>query len=143
MGVIEGNRPATDNDWETIKSQGDTAIKRWIHEQMTGRSCLVVLIGSKTANREWINYEIIKAWSNKMGVVGVYIHKLKDNDKYDPKQSVKGANPFDYLKLGTTQLSSIVKTYDSPYSTSKNTYAYINQNLATWVEEAIQIRNRY
>ncbi|MGQ4808628.1 hypothetical protein NKDENANG_02015 [Candidatus Entotheonellaceae bacterium PAL068K] len=28
MGIIEGNRPATDNDWEQIKRGGDAAIKR-------------------------------------------------------------------------------------------------------------------
>ena len=28
IGTIEGNRPATDNDWETVKNGGDAAIKR-------------------------------------------------------------------------------------------------------------------
>ena len=28
IGSIEGNRPATDNDWETVKKGGDAAIKR-------------------------------------------------------------------------------------------------------------------
>ena len=30
IGAIEGNRPATDNDWEAVKRGGDDAIKRWI-----------------------------------------------------------------------------------------------------------------
>jgi len=36
IGVIEGNRPATDNDWETVKKGGDRAIERWISAQMHG-----------------------------------------------------------------------------------------------------------
>ena len=30
IGVVEGNSPASDNDWETVKKGGDAAIKRWI-----------------------------------------------------------------------------------------------------------------
>ena len=30
MGVMEGNQPASDNDWESIKKKGDAAIKSWI-----------------------------------------------------------------------------------------------------------------
>ena len=59
IGVIEGNKPAPDNDWETITRAGDDAIKKWINEQMKYRSCTIVLIGSNTAVRKWINYEII------------------------------------------------------------------------------------
>lgn len=35
MGVIEANRPVTDDEWETIKRGGDSAIENWINEQMT------------------------------------------------------------------------------------------------------------
>ena len=59
IGAIEGNQPATDNDWETVKRGGDRAIERWIAGQMRGRSCTVVLVGANTANRKWINREIV------------------------------------------------------------------------------------
>ena len=39
IGVVEGSRPATDNDWETVTGGGDAAIKKWIASQMSGRSC--------------------------------------------------------------------------------------------------------
>jgi hypothetical protein len=29
IGAIEGNKPATDNDWETVTSGGDAAIKKY------------------------------------------------------------------------------------------------------------------
>jgi hypothetical protein len=79
IGAIEGNKPTTDNDWETIARGGDDAIKRWIATQMQGRTCAVVLVGTNTANRKWINYEIVKAWDDGLGVVGIHIHGLKDS----------------------------------------------------------------
>ena len=48
MGVVEGNSPASDNDWETVTKGGDPAIEKWIGEQMYGKSCAIVLIGSGT-----------------------------------------------------------------------------------------------
>ena len=72
IGVIEGNRPATDNDWEVVKRGGDTAIARWIRDQMKGKSCTIVLVGTNTAGRKWINYEISESWNQRMGIVGIH-----------------------------------------------------------------------
>lgn len=139
IGAIEGNSPASDNDWETITGRGDDAIKSWIKGQMEGRSCAVVLIGAGTANRKWINYEIVQAWNNNKGVVGVYVHKLKDSSQ---AQASKGNNPFDYINYGDTgkMFSSVVKAYNPPYTVSTEAYAYIAANLDGWIEEAITIR---
>ena len=51
IGVLDGNRPATDNGWEAVKRGGDEAIRRWISEQMKERSCTIVLVGTETAGR--------------------------------------------------------------------------------------------
>jgi hypothetical protein len=67
MGVVEGQRLLSSNDWEDVKKGGDKAIKRWIDEQMKNKSCAVVLIGYGTAGRKWINYEIEKAWEDGGG----------------------------------------------------------------------------
>jgi hypothetical protein len=138
MGVIEGNAPVSDNDWEAVKKGGDDAIKKWIDGQMAGKGCAIVLIGSNTAGRKWINYEIVKAWDDNKGVLGVYIHNLKGSDK---TQSTKGANPFDHVTLGTTgsKLSTVVRSYDAPYADSTDVYAYIKNNLSDWIETAIKI----
>jgi len=96
MGVVEGNVPVSDNDWEQITRGGDEAIKRWIHRQMEGRSCCVVLIGEHTAGRKWINYEIKYAWENGKGVVGIYIHNLKDRSGNTCR---KGQNPFERITV--------------------------------------------
>ena len=138
MGVVDGNRPCTDNDWETITKGGDDKIKKWIAEQLDGKSCVIVLIGTGTAGRKWINYEIVKGWDDGKGVVGVHVHNLFDSEK---KQATKGANPFASIKYGSTKmLSSIVKAYDPPYSTSTSVYDYIKNNLSDWVDEAVAIR---
>lgn len=138
MGVIEGNKPVTDNDWEAVTGGGDAAIKRWISDQMDDRTCTVVLVGEKTANRKWINYEIVEAWKRKMGVFGVRIHNLQDSSG---SQARMGDNPFDYLSFDDgSKLSSVVKLYTPPQSVSTDVYAYIKNNIAAWTEEAIRIR---
>ena len=140
IGVIEGNKPAPDNDWETITNSGDEAIKKWIKDQMQYRSCTIVLVGNKTADRKWINYEIVKSWDAGMGVVGIYIHGLKNSQELI---SEKGNNPFDYITHGGTKekLSTIVKCYNPAGANSKERYDWISRNIANAVEEAIEIRN--
>lgn len=139
IGVVDGNRPATDNDWETVTGGGDAAIKRWISNQMKGRSCTVVLVGSNTAGRKWIKHEIVKSWDAGMGVVGVHIHGLKNRDR---KVSAKGTNPFTSITHGASgkKLSTIVKCYNPTGNNSQERYAWLRKHLANAVEEAIRIR---
>jgi hypothetical protein len=141
-GVVEGNIPVSDNDWETIKKGGDDAIKRWIDGQLDGKSCAIVLIGAQTAGRKWIDYEIENAWNGGKGLLGVYIHNLKDRLG---NQSAKGRNPFDTFTMSRdgAKLSSIVHVYDPPYGESTSVYSYIKNYLASWVEDAIRIRESY
>ncbi|MEJ1470818.1 MAG: TIR domain-containing protein [Candidatus Sedimenticola sp. (ex Thyasira tokunagai)] len=121
-------------------SGGDTAIKKWINNQLSGKSLAIVLIGEKTAGRKWIKYEVKKAWEDGKGVLGIYIHNLKDSDG---NQSNKGSNPFDAFNVEGTSLSSIVKAYNPPFSTSTYVYEHIEENLADWIEKAIEIRGKY
>ena len=148
IGFVEGNRPVTDNDWEQVKRGGDTAIKRWINNQMKYRSCTIVLVGEKTAGRKWINYEIEESWRQGMGVVGIYIHGLKD---YFRKTASKGKNPFSDIYAFDNQksirklisLSSIVRCYPPQGGDSKDKYDWIKDRLAGITEEAIRIRNEH
>jgi len=83
-------------EFETLKRQGEEAIKRWINKQLEGTSMTVVLIGTETYKREWVRYEIIKSFDRGNGQLGVYIHNIKDRDGYT---GYKGKNPFEYLIL--------------------------------------------
>lgn len=142
MGKLEGNSSCSDNDWESLKRKGEPAIQNWIADQLLGRTCAVVLVGTETATRKWVIYEIREAWEGRKGVVGIRIHNLKDEDG---RQSMAGPNPFEDFTLenGTKRFSSIVKLYDPPGSTSRDVYGHINDNLADWVEEAIEIRTNF
>jgi hypothetical protein len=142
IGAIEGNRPASDNDWETIAHgpNHEERVQRWISNQINGRSCTVVLVGSGTAGRKWINYEVIKSWNDGLGVVGIRIHGLKDRFG---GTSAPGDDPFDSITHGPSgrPLSSIVKCYNPGGNTSQDRYAWISQHLSNAVEEAIRIRD--
>lgn len=139
IGALEENKPASDNDWEKIVGGGKSAIKKWISGQLYGRSCTIVLVGEHTANRKWINYEIVQSWNASMGVVGIRIHGLKNTDGY---VSNIGNNPFNYITLESTnkKLSSIVKCYNPVGTNSKLRYKWISMHLSNAVEEAIKIR---
>lgn len=142
IGTVEGNKPATDNDWESVKKGGDKAIQKWIDDQLIGRGCTVVLIGSETAARKWIDYEIEKSWNEGKGVLGIHVHNLKN---VQGNQSKKGANPFAHFTMNPDKksLSSILKTYDPPYVDSKDVYNYIANNIEQWIEDAVKIRKEY
>ena len=106
---------------------------------MAGRTCTIILAGTNTANRKWINHEIVESWNRGMGVLVIYIHKITN---VLGNQSSKGTNPLYYINHKATgkRLSSIAKAYDPPRETSKGVYSYIAANIDSWIEEAIQIR---
>ena len=65
-------------DFEKIKGQGDTAIKRWIDNQLNGTSVTVVLVGALTCSSRWVKYEIEKSEKIGNGLLGIDISKIKD-----------------------------------------------------------------
>lgn len=140
IGAIEGNEPASDNEWEEIKKGGDESIKKWIKGQMEYRSCTVILAGTYTANRKWVNHEIIESWNYGMGVVAIHIYGLKNQDGLI---SAIGENPFNYITVGNKSLAEIAKCYIPSGDTSKERYDWISKYLADAVEEAINIRGKY
>lgn len=137
IGQLEDNKPVSDNNWEEVKKKGNLAIQKWIDENMKYRSCLIVLVGTETYNRKWVKYEIKKAWNDGKGVLGIYIHNI--NDPVTGKCH-KGINPFEQFSFKNGRLSDVVKCYDP---NSYDAYNDIKNNLEKWVEEAINIRNRY
>ena len=121
--------------WESVKRQGDTAIKKWIDNELNGTSVTVVLIGSQTANRPWVNYEIIESVKRGNGLLGIYIHNVKD---LNGKTDVKGGNPFDFLRWDSGKgqpLSGTYSTYDWVANEGRT-------NLSTWVEGAAKKAGR-
>lgn len=135
IGALEDNKPVSVNDWEEVKKKGDAAIEKWIDDNMNYRSCVVVLVGEETANRKWVKHEIRKAWNDGKGLVGIYIHNLKD-----PRTGKcnKGSNPFEQFSLDSgKKLSEVVKCYNPD---PNDTYNSIANNIESWIEQAIKDR---
>ena len=117
-------------DFEAIKKGGDAAIKRWIDNQLLGTTVTVVLIGSQTSNRDYIRYELEQSWKKRNGILGIYIHQLKDRFG---STSSKGDNTFGPL------FPSILDNKKYFYERFE-TYDWIENdgynNLGAWVENA-------
>jgi hypothetical protein len=64
--------------WEEAKKKSDEAVKKLIDDALHGTSVSVVCIGSQTAGRKFINYEIQKSIDRGNGLLGVQIHHLKN-----------------------------------------------------------------
>jgi hypothetical protein len=121
-------------EWESIKKKGDSAIEGWIDDQLKNTSVTTVLIGAETADREWVQYEIVKSWNRGNGIVGIRIHNIKDQNQ---KTDVAGRNPLDDFKLSNgTLLSSVCKTYDWVIDDGRS-------NLGKWADEAATTRSEY
>ena len=153
IGAIEGNKPVSANEWEKVKSQGSTAVQRWIDNAMFYRSCVVVLVGTETANRPWVQYEIQHAWKAGKGIVCIDIHNLKDSFGC---VCVAGNNPLSNFYIYKT--FNFIAKRNAPADDNEicldrvceffkpsayNTYKDIEDNIEDLVEEAIRIRNQY
>ena len=126
MGVLSGDQIVQVNQLEKVKYQEDSDIKKWIKEKMQPCSCVVVLVGNKTAASKWVKYEIKQAIDSSKGLFGVYIHELKGEES---KASQKGKNP----------LPSKYKCHNRGNS-GDSAYSWIKSNLSDWVEDAIDDR---
>lgn len=135
IGSIDEQPLLDANEWEEIKKKGDNAIIKWIDDNMKGKDCLVVLVGTNTAGRRWVKYEIKKAWEMGLGILAIHVHNLKDANK---EQSKKGADPFAGLTSGGRAITG--KVYDPPYSTSTYVYEDISNNIESLVKAAVKAR---
>lgn len=119
--------------WETVKRQGQQAIKNWIDNQLRGSAVTVVLIGQGTAQRPWVNYEIAESARLRKGLIGIHIHNLQDQLR---RNSVQGANPF----------NNHVYSNGLSYSNYHPTYDWVlhngQANFANWVEQAARNAGR-
>ena len=132
IGSIEGNPPVSPNEWERLKRSGENAVQKWIDDNMKYKRCVVVLIGSETASRPWVRYEIERAWNQGKALLGIHIHNIRC-----PRNGTcqKGKNPFDEFTFNDgSKLSSVVPCYDPNPSQA---YRDVANNIATWINSAI------
>lgn len=122
--------------WEEVKKEGDAAIKNWIDDQLKGTSVTVVLIGNETASRKYVKYEIEKSIEKGNGLLGIYIHNVK-NEKQETVS--KGNNPLDNYNIVVNGVTRKASGYFKTYTWSA-TKGY--NNLATWIEEAAKLAGK-
>lgn len=116
--IVEGTAAAGFRDgslWEEAKLKGDAAIKKLIDQGLQGTTVTAVLIGSETANRKYVNYEIEKSLERGNGLLGIYIHNIADQQGYTCRQ---GAVPAGLLRVNAP------------------VYIWDRNNFGSWVEEA-------
>lgn len=102
--------------WEEAKRQSDAAIQRLIDDALSRTTVTAVLIGTNTFGRKWVNYEISESMRLGKGLLGIYIHNIKDFAGYT---APKGSNP----------VPGRYYTYDWVYDDGYN-------NLGSWVDYA-------
>jgi hypothetical protein len=109
-------------EWQEVNKKDRATIHRWIDRQMVGTSVTVVLIGAQTATRPHVIYEIEQSVAQKKGLLGIRIHKLKDQtqqiDAWGPKPTRYNYSVYDWID-------------DSGY-----------QNIGNWIENAAKVANR-
>lgn len=68
------------SEYEEAKKNGSDGIKRMILRNLRNATVTIVLIGTETATRPWVKYEIAESIARKNGLPGIYIHHLKNHD---------------------------------------------------------------
>lgn len=128
-------------DWESVKRKGATAVKRWIDRQLLGTSVTVVLIGTHTWERKYVNYEIQRSHENGKGMFGIYIQGMKDRLG---KTSPKGRNPFESVQIedGSFGFFTYKRTLADVYPTYDWNWDDGYNNMAGWIEEAARKAGR-
>jgi hypothetical protein len=66
--------------WEKAKRKGDAQIKKMIDDGLHRTSVTCVLIGQRTHEREYVEYEIERSRERGNGLLGIYIHDIKDQN---------------------------------------------------------------
>jgi MTH538 TIR-like domain (DUF1863) len=111
-GAIEGIAAAGFHDasiWEEATRQGSKAVEELVDRGLKETSVTVVLIGAKTAERQYVSYEIEKSLALGRGLLGIHINEIKDQSGLvDPQGTIpdalrKAGAPiykWEYGKLG-------------------------------------------
>ncbi len=126
------------SDIEKVKKGTEEAIEKWIDEQLKGTSVTCVLIGSSTSESQYVNYEIRKSLDRKNGLLGVYIHNVKDQNG---NISTKGEDPFSKPPMNFK--SNNGGTLEYPCCSYYNWITDSgHQSLGDWIEKAAQQAGR-
>lgn len=117
-------------EFERIKQTGDTAVKKWIDEQLVGTSVTVVLIGSETLDRPYVQYEINESIKRGNAIIGITIGAIKDQYQNTTVSQSK------YKMVNGVWFSDIIDGF----------YDYVSEdgysNMGIWIELAARKKGK-
>lgn len=150
--------------FESKKRAGDDTLKAFLTEAFKGTTATCVLIGSQTAYRPWVRYELVRSFQRGNGLFGIRIHNIRN---FDQQYATAGANPFELLayqvvndrvqwqeknngnwsgydRVPTMALSDVAYDLNGEhhhtFAARFSVYDWVNdngyENLGTWVERA-------
>lgn len=130
-------------EWEKVERKGDAAIKSWIDDQLAGTSVTVVLIGTDTSTRPYVRYEIEQSISKGNGLVGIYVHGIKDQSQQESEQ---GPNPLEHFEVENTDFLLNLFIPRCSAAWRYRTYYWFDDNgrdnLNEWIEQAAREAGR-
>jgi hypothetical protein len=115
-------------DFMKLEKTGETAIKRWINEQLDGSTVTAVLIGAETLDRPYVQYEIRESYKRGNAIIGVFIDGIKDWNGNTSRRGNMG-NLIIGERNGMNVYFSSLPLYNW---TDDNGF----ENLGKWVEDA-------
>jgi Thoeris protein ThsB, TIR-like domain len=80
--------------FEAKKRESKDSLKSFLRDGMNGTTVTCVLIGSETALRPWVRYELVRSFYHGNGLFAVRIHNIKN---LQGQTCLPGMNPFDQL----------------------------------------------
>lgn len=106
---------------ETTKANSKSDIAQWIDREIANASVTVVLVGSHTRHRKWVEYEIRQSELTGKGLIGVDVSGIRD--QFGDRSTCDGHLPVGY-----------------PF------YNWIadngERNLTQWVDQAVRSSDR-
>ena len=127
IGFLKG---VPQEDGLTLKPE----IRRWIDEHMEGCSCLILFVGEKTYESQWVKYELELA--SKRCMARFIVHLQGMPDQYG-KPCIGGPDPYWCHGLYSSDGNGYVIRQ---YNWLKDDGA---RNIGSWIEEACSRTSKY
>jgi hypothetical protein len=124
-GVVGGERSAGFADrslWEETKQKSRRTLEKLICDGLDGTSVTAVLIGSQTASRPWVKYEIQQSIMRGNALLGIHINTVLDRNR---RTSRRGRVP------------ARLNEHGAPLHVWSNA-----KEFGTWIEAAWREQNR-
>jgi hypothetical protein len=92
--------------WERRQIEDPETVKRLIREGVGYTSAVCVLVGTETALRRWVRYEIARAVIDKRGLLAVHLNGIRHHNLLVPH--VRGPNPLASMAVGKIQANNVL-----------------------------------